>query len=316
MPDFHDLTGERFGELLVLRPLRSRRTGNVVWLCRCFGCGADIARDARRLERNRGFVQTCRECARERTRGAGIERRQAIMEHLVDVYKDTGSLYSAWATHHMMEEIMTELVTEHGPILEEALPDQTTGYEEKPKRERPYTQRAAFLLPIGAADAQWSCVTCGGAFSWGLFCGSCRFPVCRDCVGAECHRCARSWECVQDEALTNAMLEEALAFATEAGQHTPQTLLPLVPREQQRGRAREHWQTRSALTESQVIELARAQSEKERHNLERRIRRSNAKRSRQAEREMRKRLRRMPASVRRILFGVAEDAETKWATMG
>ena len=52
-----DLTGQRFGELIALRPYTQRsEAGRICWVCRC-SCGCEVAYEATALKR--GFAKTC-----------------------------------------------------------------------------------------------------------------------------------------------------------------------------------------------------------------------------------------------------------------
>lgn len=59
-----DITGQRFGRLTAVRPLRSEKNAGVVWLCRC-DCGGEKEVPASLLLR--GTTQSCGCLARERT---------------------------------------------------------------------------------------------------------------------------------------------------------------------------------------------------------------------------------------------------------
>lgn len=52
-----DLTGQRTGHLLIMRPYRQRdERGKLCWICRC-DCGIEVAYPATDLRR--GIVRTC-----------------------------------------------------------------------------------------------------------------------------------------------------------------------------------------------------------------------------------------------------------------
>jgi len=55
-----DITGQRFGRLLVLKPVGIRNHG-VYWLCRC-DCGADCVRRGTDLRFNASRVAACQAC--------------------------------------------------------------------------------------------------------------------------------------------------------------------------------------------------------------------------------------------------------------
>lgn len=52
-----DLTGQRFGELVALRPYSVRSaSGRICWVCRC-SCGCEVAYESTMLKR--GEVKSC-----------------------------------------------------------------------------------------------------------------------------------------------------------------------------------------------------------------------------------------------------------------
>lgn len=69
MPAAIELTGQRFGRLVVLRRAGSDRHGSALWLCRC-DCGKEVV--VRGSDLRSGNTQSCgclnRECAAERCR--------------------------------------------------------------------------------------------------------------------------------------------------------------------------------------------------------------------------------------------------------
>jgi len=66
---YKDITGQRFGKLTVLSPTKERRSGNVVWKCRC-DCGNLYYQSGRNLVR--GFSK---HCGCEKKRGKSAEFR-------------------------------------------------------------------------------------------------------------------------------------------------------------------------------------------------------------------------------------------------
>lgn len=68
MGAFLDLTGQQFGRWLVLRrgeyrysPATGRKVGQIGWLCRCLGCGAE--HEVAGMSLRRGRSRGCRPCA-------------------------------------------------------------------------------------------------------------------------------------------------------------------------------------------------------------------------------------------------------------
>lgn len=58
MPKLVDLTGKRFGKLVVQRKLQSRRDGSVLWECLC-DCGNSRQVNTRHLNRKKNNVRSC-----------------------------------------------------------------------------------------------------------------------------------------------------------------------------------------------------------------------------------------------------------------
>ena len=58
MPKIVDLTGKRFGKLVVIRKLSSRRDGSVMWECQC-DCGNKHEANTRHLNRAKNTVRSC-----------------------------------------------------------------------------------------------------------------------------------------------------------------------------------------------------------------------------------------------------------------
>jgi hypothetical protein len=78
-----DLSGERYGRLVVVRCVGKTRRGNRVWLCRC-DCGKEVAVAAGDLRRKRGPTKSCGCFIREVTsRREATHRRSKTGEYAV-----------------------------------------------------------------------------------------------------------------------------------------------------------------------------------------------------------------------------------------
>lgn len=112
----HDIEGQRFGELVALRPVEVGRYG-VVWECRC-DCGRFAERTTGSLNytRRQGGTSCCRECACELHGGRVHEARQHRREALLRLWKKTGSLYSIEAEQYLASMVAQDLEREFGYI--------------------------------------------------------------------------------------------------------------------------------------------------------------------------------------------------------
>lgn len=63
-----DLTGQRFGGLLALRPYSQRtEDGSIAWICRCDYCGIEVAVSSKSLRRGEITSCGCRRGKRQKT---------------------------------------------------------------------------------------------------------------------------------------------------------------------------------------------------------------------------------------------------------
>lgn len=58
MPKQVDLTGVRFGKLVVVKRLQASRDGSVLWDCQC-DCGNSVQVNTRHLNRKKHYVRSC-----------------------------------------------------------------------------------------------------------------------------------------------------------------------------------------------------------------------------------------------------------------
>jgi len=77
MAKIRDLTGQRFGRLVVLRDTGERKSGNVVWRCRC-DCGNEVNIKGGNLTSGNSISCGCysRECTVERSTIHGMASRK------------------------------------------------------------------------------------------------------------------------------------------------------------------------------------------------------------------------------------------------
>lgn len=83
MPEKIDLTGQRFGRLLVIREYGRTKDGKVLWLCRCLGkngddCGNEVVVDGRNLRR--GDTRSCG-CLRDEKSAARFTKHGLTIDH-------------------------------------------------------------------------------------------------------------------------------------------------------------------------------------------------------------------------------------------
>lgn len=76
MRRYEDLTGRRFGRLVVIEETGERQDGSVVWLCVC-DCGASAKVNASRLMG--GLVKSCG-CARGKRLSTGLDEASATVQ--------------------------------------------------------------------------------------------------------------------------------------------------------------------------------------------------------------------------------------------
>lgn len=286
-----DITGERFGELLVIRPVST--DDGLKWLCLC-DCGAKVIRSGGylRYRQRLGSIQSCQTCAREARRGKFIDTHESYTAHLVDYYEEHGVLYSPNVETVMCTDVLDELEERFGRIEEVLEP---RAYEPLYwENTSPASgQRAAYLVPSSHAQSAPDCVTCGGYVGAGFLCAGCRKHVCRSCVSWEIHYCkgSRKWN-----------WEKAMAKANPSTDIVP--LEPIVPLEELQRRIDERI---NRLSEEEAIKIARAAQQAIEERMERLIRRGQRERAEQKRREQRERTAQMPPSVRRIVLN-----EPKW----
>ncbi len=70
MPVRKDVSGQRFGKLVALRPTAKRERGSVIWVMRC-DCGSEVEKSLRRVgqDRARDIVSKCPVCVNYGRRG-------------------------------------------------------------------------------------------------------------------------------------------------------------------------------------------------------------------------------------------------------
>lgn len=85
----NDLTGERFGKLVVTEPTDQRKNGYMVWRCKC-DCGGEILVDVRKLRR--GTAISCGECdeVKGKTDLRGQRFGKLIVEKQVNRHDENG----------------------------------------------------------------------------------------------------------------------------------------------------------------------------------------------------------------------------------
>lgn len=72
-----DLTGQRFGRLVALRPVGQAKNGNALWLCQC-DCGNRCVSEGYRMRR--GVTKSCGCLRRERSREAMLSNPATLAQ--------------------------------------------------------------------------------------------------------------------------------------------------------------------------------------------------------------------------------------------
>jgi len=177
--------GMRFGELTIVESLGSEN-GRQLWLLVC-DCGRHAVRASGDLRAWRN--SSCRRCLEEERRGRSVAAAHSGAH--TEMWRHTGGLYEPSHTARLTSEILAACATELGVCPEEVLP---RAFEVQPIAETPVAllQRDAYLFPVAAPGAAWTCATCGAlVLDRCIGCMGCERGVCESCVRGTWHRCQR-----------------------------------------------------------------------------------------------------------------------------
>lgn len=118
-----DLTGQRFGELIVERRAPTpKHDGGPWWACRC-DCGAPCSRPARLLLARRiGRGEACDICAAELVNGRREARRQARIDRYRERAEDGDSLWTMAELELIEADIRAAVARDMGWPEDDALP--------------------------------------------------------------------------------------------------------------------------------------------------------------------------------------------------
>jgi len=115
-----DITDERFGKLIAIRPIKERNSGAVIWECKC-DCGNKCLRRGSRLRfaKSNGITSACKECRAvelsHRTKKFHAEGRMgngSQVRWLRTLWQECGTLYSAEDMKFMELDTLDELWTD------------------------------------------------------------------------------------------------------------------------------------------------------------------------------------------------------------
>jgi hypothetical protein len=89
----HDIGGQRFGNLIALRPFESTQRG-IVWTCQCT-CGRIALRTVAHLRQSerKGCISACRRCIQARRSESFADRRAGRRIRFLRYWNAWGTLY-------------------------------------------------------------------------------------------------------------------------------------------------------------------------------------------------------------------------------
>ena len=91
MPNFIDLTGQRFGDLVVLNREANSPRNEVMWRCRCEACGKEIITRAGNLRSG-----TSKSCGCTRAAKCGAAAKITNTKHGASPHRGYTKLYNTW----------------------------------------------------------------------------------------------------------------------------------------------------------------------------------------------------------------------------
>lgn len=183
-----DLTGQRFGRLVVLERAQNEPNGSSRWRCLC-DCGRVAVRNGSSMRKahKSGASCMCKVC--RQAIFVSFVRKCLGESRLLRLYERTGSIWSELDIKRLAESVRQGLENagHHGPREEF---DAIIVPVDASEAGSPGGQRAAYLYPIdGHGEDEWRCVECRKTFGRGFGCVACIEPVCRSCVENEAHGC-------------------------------------------------------------------------------------------------------------------------------
>lgn len=197
-----DISGQVFGELRVIRPLRSTQRG-WEWECECLGCGDLVTRTAGSLRRSAkaGHTSSCKTCAQE-VRLAILASMPKVW--LRQMYAVTGSLYGSG-----------DFGGDLAPLT--AMPTGREGVSQDDRASRPWCLGYA---EIARSEGGYVCAECHHVTLDAIGCIDCIEPICRACAGVH--------DCVSGESL--AGIGAACGYSRERIQQLERGALAKVRR--------------------------------------------------------------------------------------